>query len=154
MYRWLTGPGAVHRAPVPGLTNYLTDYDRDGRHKHDPENSRKGASASDQKDSASQGRDRDREQLQPFPQNRFFKSQPVLSENLREEVWRRVMVEGKSVRVVSAELGIEMRRVGAVVRLKEVEKDWAKKVRPQSCCPHNPDHSIHQHTYDEFKTTD
>lgn len=34
------------------------------------------------------------------------------------------MKDGKSVREVSVELRVEMSRVGAVVRLKEVEKQW------------------------------
>jgi hypothetical protein len=64
----------------------------------------------------------------PFPLNRTFISQPVLSGELREEIWLRVMKDGKTVREVSAELGVEMRRVGAVVRLKEVEKEWERLV--------------------------
>lgn len=64
----------------------------------------------------------------PFPLNRTFFSQPVLSEALRQEIWRRVKVEGKSVRIVSVEMGVEMRRVGAVVRLVEVEKRMRKEV--------------------------
>jgi hypothetical protein len=66
--------------------------------------------------------------LTPFPLNKSFVSQPVLSDDLREEIWKRVMQDGKSVRVVSAELGVEMSRVGAVVRLKEVEKEWEQTV--------------------------
>jgi hypothetical protein len=64
----------------------------------------------------------------PFPLNRTFISQPVLSDELREEIWLRIMKDGKTVRDVSAELGVEMRRVGAVVRLKEVEKEWERLV--------------------------
>jgi hypothetical protein len=66
--------------------------------------------------------------LIPFPLNRKFVSQAVLSDELREEIWKRIMKEGKSVRKVSAELGVEMSRVGAVVRLKEVEKEWLRIV--------------------------
>lgn len=66
----------------------------------------------------------------PFPLNRTFFSQPVLSEALRQEIWRRVKVEGKSVRIVSVEMGVEMRRVGAVVRLVEVEKRMRKENAP------------------------
>lgn len=66
--------------------------------------------------------------LVPFPLNRTFLSQPVLGGMVKEEVWFRIMVEGKSVREVSAELGIEMSRVGAVVRLKEIEKEWERIV--------------------------
>ena len=67
--------------------------------------------------------------LMPFPLNRHFRSQPVLSEELKEEIYKRVMVEGQDVRTVSATLSVEMRRVGAVVRLKAVEKQWESEVR-------------------------
>ena len=67
--------------------------------------------------------------LMPFPMNRSFRSQAVLSEELKDAIWKRVMGEGKSVRDVSAALGVEMRRVAAVVRLKAVEKEWEKQVR-------------------------
>jgi hypothetical protein len=66
--------------------------------------------------------------LMPFPLNRSFISQAVLSDELREEIWKRIMKDSKSVREVSAELGVEMSRVGAVVRLKEVEKEWERVV--------------------------
>lgn len=68
------------------------------------------------------------EDLMPFPLNRRFWSQAVLSEELKDSVWKRVMEDGKSVRDVSAVLGVEMRRVAAVVRLKAVEKEWEKQV--------------------------
>ena len=69
------------------------------------------------------------EDLKPFPLNAHFTSQSVLSEELRQEIWRRVQIEGKSVREVSIELGVEMRRVGAVVRLLEVERRMRAEVR-------------------------
>lgn len=48
---------------------------------------------------------------------------------MREAVWERIMKNGLSVKEVSKELGIEMSRVGAIVRLKEVEKAWQRQVR-------------------------
>lgn len=38
------------------------------------------------------------------------------------------MQKGETIKAVSAELGVDIRRVAAVVRLKEVEKDWIAKV--------------------------
>ncbi|KAL9099190.1 MAG: hypothetical protein Q9163_005278 [Psora crenata] len=70
------------------------------------------------------------EDLMPFPMNRQFRSQPVLSEELKEEIHRRVMVEGQDVRTVSATLHVEMRRVAAVVRLKALEGEWVKQGKP------------------------
>jgi len=66
----------------------------------------------------------------PFPLNKEFRSQPVLSEELKDEIFRRITQEGKSVKVVSAELGVEISRVGAVVRLKSVEQNWVEKGKP------------------------
>ena len=64
----------------------------------------------------------------PFPNNPFFTSQPVLSEESREEIWRKVVQEGEAIKSVSANFGVDMRRVAAVVRLKEVEKAWEREV--------------------------
>ena len=72
--------------------------------------------------------DEGEEFLKPFPLNPDFVSQKVLSEELREEIWRRLRMEGKSVRRVSTELNVSMVRVAAVFRLKEVEKRWVKEV--------------------------
>lgn len=69
------------------------------------------------------------EDLMPFPMNRQFRSQAVLSEELKDAIWKRVVEDGKSVRDTSAFLNVEMRRVAAVVRLKAVEKEWEKQVR-------------------------
>lgn len=68
--------------------------------------------------------------LRPFPLNPDFRSQPVLGEELRERIWESVMVDGKSVRDVSAALSVEMSRVGAVVRLMEIEKEWKRIGKP------------------------
>lgn len=68
--------------------------------------------------------------LMPFPLNPNFVSQPVLSDKYRKKIWEEIMLNGKSVREVSAELGVEMSRVGAVVRLIEVEKSWLRMGKP------------------------
>ena len=66
--------------------------------------------------------------MYPFPLNAYFRSQPVLSEELRQEIYERVIDRGWSVREVSAAMGVSMERVGAVVRLGEVERRWQKEV--------------------------
>ena len=68
--------------------------------------------------------------LRVFPANPNFVSQPVLSEGFREAIWEKIMKEGLSVREVSAQMRVEMSRVGAVVRLKEIEKEWQRIVSP------------------------
>jgi hypothetical protein len=65
---------------------------------------------------------------QPFPGNPFFRSQPVLDEDAREMIWRRVKKDGEPMKVVSADLSVDVRRIAAVVRLKEIEKRWVAEV--------------------------
>lgn len=65
---------------------------------------------------------------QPFPLNPEFRSEPVLSESARELIWNKVRRNSESLKAVSAELGVDVRRVAAVVRLKEVEKAWISEV--------------------------
>ena len=87
------------------------------------------------------------EDLQPFPANRFFRSQPVLSEELREAIYQFVVKEGKTVPLASITFGVSNERVGAVVRLKQMEKQWIAQV-----CLH---FSLYSHAFhDEHKTFD
>lgn len=134
----------MFKNPLPGSTNYLSAYDQDGvlhRLKDGPErrprsgdedefgdlerpmekNSSRGPSSSIPKEGF--------EDMMPFPQNRQFRSQPVLSEEFKDEIWHQVVDLKKSVRAVSMDLNVEMSRVGAVVRLKAVEKQWVEQVR-------------------------
>lgn len=64
------------------------------------------------------------EDLRPFPLNQYFRSQPVLSEELREAIYQRVKKDGATVSLASVEFGVSNERVGAVVRLKQMEKEW------------------------------
>ncbi|OBT82039.1 hypothetical protein VE02_09510 [Pseudogymnoascus sp. 03VT05] len=115
LYSWLKGPGAAFKEPIEGA-NYITAYDMNG-------NLKRAASATPGEPlPPATGAD-----LRPFPKNTNFVSQPVTSEALREAVWERIMKNGLSVKEVSKELGIEMSRVGAIVRLKEVEKAWLRQ---------------------------
>lgn len=66
--------------------------------------------------------------LQPFPSNPAFVSHPVLSESAREMIYRRVYDNDEPIKSVSADLGVDHRRVAAVVRMKAVEKEWEEKV--------------------------
>lgn len=80
------------------------------------------------------------ESVYPFPNNQEFKSQPVLSEEARETIWKSVMVEGLPLKAVSARFSVDMRRVAAVVRMKEIEKRWEKSVSSHAdiCVPPPP----------------
>jgi hypothetical protein len=143
MFKWLNGPGAVFQHALPGSTNYLSAYDTKGRllRATDTSAEKKPAeeeSESDDQDSAPKQMNIASGQpippettadLMPFPQNKHFVSEAVLSDELKEEIWRRVTQDGKSVKLVSAELNVEISRVAAVVRLLTIEKNWEKEVR-------------------------
>lgn len=165
MFRWLNGPGSVFRHPLPGSTNYLNAYDRNGALVRAKDRSPGKNEQAKEEDKDEEEEDIDEEEevdedgeivpkktrkikevkiketmagpplpkentedLMPFPMNRQFRSQHVLSEELKDAIYQRVMVDGQSVRTVSAALGVEMSRVGAVVRLKAVEKEWEEQV--------------------------
>ena len=68
--------------------------------------------------------------LKPYPLNREFRSQPVLSQELREKIWELVVEGGNDIVGVSAAFGVDVRRVAAVVRLGSVEREWREKVSP------------------------
>lgn len=65
----------------------------------------------------------------PFPANKVFRSQEVLSEELKDKIFDAVVKDGSDVATTSAEFGVDMRRVAAVVRLKTIEQNWAREVR-------------------------
>jgi hypothetical protein len=52
----------------------------------------------------------------------------VLSQELREEIYRQVADRGADITSVSAAFGVDIRRVAAVVRLMAVEKQWVAEV--------------------------
>ena len=114
---WVNGPGNNFRRPLYNQTNYLSSYDR------------KGLLAWQRL----QGARLQGSLNMPFPLNPHFRSHPVLSEDLKEHIHNLVMVRGRTVRSVSAELGVSLERVSAVVRLKEVEKKWVAEVGCRRC---------------------
>ena len=129
MFGWLNGPGKAFKDPLPGSTNYLGGYDRRGRLLRQLGKEDGGKEGELEKETVSD--------LRPFPQNQNFHSQSVLSEDLRNEIYKRVKVQNQPVRLVSAQLGVEMRRVAAVVRLVEIERNWIAQV----CLSRLPYHS-------------
>ena len=150
MFAWLNGPGRAFRQPLEGSTNYLGAYDKSGNllrtRKDDSEGEQNEQEEQDEEDEDGQeqgqqeelddmGRKKSRlpkerqSDLTPYPQNRYFRSERVLSEDLRENIYKNVVENGQTVATVSAVWGVDMRRVAAVVRLKTIEKDWQKKVR-------------------------
>jgi hypothetical protein len=101
MFEWLSTAGAGLKNHVPGETNYLSRLKQGG-----------------------QG-----DSNRPFPNNPNFVSESILSEDLREEIYKRVTSKKQSLRAVSVELGIDMKRIAAVVRLVELEKRQRSQVR-------------------------
>lgn len=81
------------------------------------------------------------EDLRPFPLNPYFRSQPVLSEDLREAIYQRVKKDGATVSLASVEFGVSNERVGAVVRLKQMEKEWVAQVCSLTSLVH-PSHDM------------
>lgn len=156
MWAWLNGPGKVFREAREGSTNYLGAYDKAGRliRTNDALLQERKAQAKEKSDEADEedermdeagvnaknGEQKDRpragkeippetvEDLTPFPLNKFFRSQPVLSDELKNEIYKRVITQGSTVREVSMTLHVEMSRVAAVIRLKTIEQDWAREV--------------------------
>ncbi|KAF2263265.1 hypothetical protein CC78DRAFT_421531, partial [Lojkania enalia] len=113
-YEWLNGPGASLKQPLLDSTNYLGAYDKYGnlqakKAEVEAEEPLPPETTSD---------------LRPFPLNKYFRSQPVLSEELREAIYQRVKRDGATVSLASVEFGVSNERVGAVVRLKQMEKEW------------------------------
>jgi hypothetical protein len=84
----------------------------------------------------------EKRELTPFPLNQHFMSQPVLSEEFREIIYLKVTEEKMSVRSVSAEYGVSMERIGAVVRMKQMERDWVQQVSHYHLFPTKPDMMI------------
>ncbi|TKA78856.1 hypothetical protein B0A49_02075 [Cryomyces minteri] len=149
MWAWLNGPGRVFHQPLPQSTNYLGAYDKSGRlirgttraRKSDEDKSAQAKDGEEDDDALTELEKKPQENnedenslppetledLRPFPLNREFRSQPVLSVELRDAIYNRVVRDGLSVKAVSAEFRVEMARVGAVVRLKAVEEQWIKE---------------------------
>lgn len=144
MYMWLNGPGRPLANPLPGSTNYLSAYTPEGilRRARGPrrENAADESNSEDQAEEMETGEDsastnsnesslppaKDSD-LRPYPLNKNFVSQRVLSEEMKDAIHSRVAIQGNSISAVSADFGVDMRRVAAVVRLKEVEKSWQKQ---------------------------
>ncbi|KKY29094.1 hypothetical protein UCRPC4_g00283 [Phaeomoniella chlamydospora] len=156
MFAWLNGPGKNFKDPLPGSTNYLGAYDKKGRLLRQRDGNSEGSSQAGRSNEDSQEGIQD---LRPFPININFYSQSILSEDLRNEIYRRVKILGQPVRLVSAQLGVELRRVGAVG--KPLALPYARAVHemvpttpytPQKSTAHEPinDLPVHAATHPQM----
>ena len=105
-FAWLAGPGENFKKPLMNETNYLGSYDLRSWSRKEERGS----------------------QFFPFPLNPYYKANTVLSDELKEIVYDRVVNKKRTIRGVSAELSISLERVAAVVRLKTIEKNMIKEV--------------------------
>jgi hypothetical protein len=64
----------------------------------------------------------------PFDLNPYFASMPVLSEHLKESIYNFVVHNGKTVKAASEHFRVSIERVVAVVRMKQIERNWVKEV--------------------------
>ncbi|KAJ6782966.1 hypothetical protein PWT90_10181 [Aphanocladium album] len=60
-----------------------------------------------------------------FPNNPLFRSEPVVNDSTRNLIYDRATKEGQALKAIAAEMGLDVRRVAAIVRLKEAQKQWA-----------------------------
>lgn len=128
MWAWLNGPGAVFKEPRSRSTNYVTGYLRSG----EPAGEGRKIAAPYREDQAGSDHDEPPDtkdmSLQPFHLNPHFISPHILSLPFRDEIYRRVVEQGQTVREVSQTLSVSMERVGAVVRLRTLENDIIREV--------------------------
>lgn len=174
MHAWLKGPGKVFRDPLPGSTNYLGAYDKQGNllrarrnQNRDKDDDADGLDLDEDAivqreldqglddverekraiDRATRRAERDEVEsrggipkerqgdLRPYPLNQNFRSQPVLSEELREQLYIQVVHYKHDIPSVAAAFGVDVRRVAAVTRLKTIEKQWENEVRSPGLSP-------------------
>ncbi|KAJ3474629.1 hypothetical protein NLG97_g9757 [Lecanicillium saksenae] len=72
-----------------------------------------------------------------FPSNPLYRSEPVVNDTTRRLIYERATKEGQALKAIAAEMGLDVRRVAAIVRLKEAQRQWA------SSRPHD---TFHTHT--------
>ncbi|KAI9929940.1 hypothetical protein MW887_011750 [Aspergillus wentii] len=113
MFEWLNTEGTALKHHTPGTPNYV-------------------GSLKDRRFAGEDSSVPDTVLRKPFPLNPHFTSENILSEELRNEIYRRVTAEKQSVRAVSVDLGVDMRRVAAVVRLVELESRWKQQGKPMA----------------------
>lgn len=106
MFDWINSEGRKIRHHEPGLQKFVTNLRELSMEDPSPEQM----------------------SIRPFPLNPNFTSESILSEELRGEIYRRVVQGRQSVKAVSFDLKVDIRRVAAVVRLVELERQWKAQV--------------------------
>ena len=62
--------------------------------------------------------------LQPFPSNPHCKTNYIISNELKEEIYELIQVQGQSTQQVSQKYGLKIPRIEAIVKLMTIEKKW------------------------------
>ncbi|TQW01237.1 Ribosomal protein S35, mitochondrial [Cordyceps javanica] len=60
----------------------------------------------------------------PFPNNPLFRSEKVVNDPTKRLIYQRATQDGQALKAIAAEMGLDVRRVAAIVRLKEAQKQW------------------------------
>jgi Eukaryotic mitochondrial regulator protein len=147
MLQWIETEAQSLKRPNPiGGPNYLQRIKRKGRNLGE-DNKRSTASVDAENEGGSPLEDtavtnadsylrklnsssglRLKRKLRPFDLNPYFVSMPVLSEMLREQIYKYVVDDGHSVKEASEHFLVSNERVGAVVRMKQIERNWVQAV--------------------------
>jgi Eukaryotic mitochondrial regulator protein len=174
MRQWIDTEGQAYRRPAPdGGPNYLKRRGGAGRRKDDSEEMDDDESHAleleSQRDAVDAALEVEMKVLdgedfmrklgtnqglaqkwpqKPFELNPYFVSLPVLSEMLKEAIYKYVLVDGHDVRNASEHFRVSVERIAAVVRMKQIERNLVKAVSLSSF-------SFPLHYYDElFKLFD
>lgn len=122
---WASTEGIKYKK-APNAPNYLQLQRR--RNIENVDESTAEDDRGGNKGSGRRGKEDRKGAANPFPLNPYFKSQPVLSEALKEELYHNVAIQGRSLRQTSTYFKVSMERVAAVVRMKQMERDWLEEV--------------------------
>ncbi|KAK3996267.1 eukaryotic mitochondrial regulator protein-domain-containing protein [Cladorrhinum sp. PSN332] len=68
----------------------------------------------------------------PFPSNPDYVSEPVLSDAARETIWEYATVKKMPLKALSAQFAVDIRRIAAVLRMKEIEKRMEAANKPMA----------------------
>ncbi|GMM34034.1 mitochondrial 37S ribosomal protein [Saccharomycopsis crataegensis] len=71
------------------------------------------------------------QKLQPFPNNKYCKTNTFVSEDMRQKMFSQIEA-GKTIQQIAYEFSISVGRIEALIRLNDIEKVWnqQKKISP------------------------
>jgi hypothetical protein len=146
---WLESSGEQYRRPTPGRPNYLRPEDGGG-HQLDAqsdaaaarEDSGRSSMLGDMEaqvgDEVAQSVTRRMQQAvkpsklppnpRPYGLNLYYRSERVLSEELKEAIYLQWAEHSASLKDISQRYFVCVERVGAVIRMKQIERNWLKEV--------------------------